>query len=53
MMRLFLCKAREQKRSLLGVNEHFAIRRLVQKELVRTSIKNKKIVDDEIIFAQG
>ena len=25
-----LCQAREQKRSLLGVNEHFAIRRLVQ-----------------------
>ena len=35
-MRLFLCEARERKRSILGVCEHFAIRRFVQKELIRT-----------------
>ena len=33
---LFLCKAREQMQSILGVCEHFAIRRFVQKEPIRT-----------------
>ena len=30
MIEEILCQTREQKRSLLSVNEHFAIRRLVQ-----------------------
>ena len=30
MMRVFLCDVRQRKRSLLGVNEHFVIRSIVQ-----------------------
>ena len=40
-----VCQAREQKRSLLGVNEHFAIRRLVQNLPFRTLL-HKKIVNE-------
>ena len=39
MIELFLCKAREQKRSIVGLGEHFAIRRFVQKEPIRTILK--------------
>ena len=36
MIELFLCKPREQKRSIVDLCEHFAIRRFVQKEPSRT-----------------
>ena len=36
MMRLFLCEARERKRSIVCLCEHSALRRFVQKELIRT-----------------
>ena len=36
MMRLFLCKARQQNRSIVSLCEDFGDRRLVQKELIRT-----------------
>ena len=52
MMRLFLCEARERKRSILGVCEHFGIRRLVQKELIRT-IFQKKMRSSEVIRLTG
>ena len=32
-----LCEARERKRSLLGVNEHFVIRSIVQNLPIRTN----------------
>ena len=35
-MRLFLCQARERKRSIVNLCEHFVIRSAVQKELIRT-----------------
>ena len=44
MIRLFLCKARERKRSIVSLCEDFVIRRLVQKELIRTILFFKKIV---------
>ena len=51
-MRLFLCKARRQKRSIVSLCEHFGDRRLVQKELIR-AFHTSKIVNYEIIFVQG
>ena len=36
MIRLFLCKARRQNRSIVNLCEDFDDRRLVQKELIRT-----------------
>ena len=36
MIEMFSCKAREQKRSIANLCEHFAIRILVQKEPIRT-----------------
>ena len=36
MMRLFLCEAKWKKRSIVDLCEHLAIRRFVQKELIRT-----------------
>ena len=35
-MRLFLCEARRQNRSIVNLCEDFGDRRLVQKELIRT-----------------
>ena len=44
MMRLFLGETRRQKRSILGVCEHFGVRRLGQKELIRetSALKNRQ-----------
>ena len=39
MLKLFLCEAREPKRSIVSLCEHFAIRRLVQKESSRTILQ--------------
>ena len=36
MIEEILCEARERKRSLLGVNEHFVIRSIVQNLPIRT-----------------
>ena len=36
LMRLFLCEARRQNRSIVSLCEDFGDRRLVQKELIRT-----------------
>ena len=35
MIRLFLCETRERKRSIVCLCEHSALRRFVQKELIR------------------
>ena len=39
MMRLFLCEVRRQKRSIVDLCEHFAIRQLVQKEPIKMFFK--------------
>ena len=36
MIRLFLYKARQQERSIVDLCEYLAVRRFVQKELIRT-----------------
>ena len=41
MIILSLCKARERKRSIVDLCEHFTLRWLVQKELIRTIFKLK------------
>ena len=51
IMRLFLCKARRQIRSIAGLCEHFDIRRLVQN--TPTSQHAPKIGDYEIIFVRS
>ena len=50
-MRLFLCEARERKRSILGVCEEPDYRKAMQNLPFRTSCQ--KIVNDEIIFVRG
>ena len=50
MIEKILCQAMEQKRSLLCVNEHFAIRRLMQN--YQSELPALKIVNDETIFVR-
>ena len=44
MMRLFLCEARRQIRSIVGLCEHFSVRHIRAKKLNRTlnESKNRK-----------
>ena len=49
MMKLFLCDARRQKRSIVDLCEHFGVRRIRAKR-VHQNHSYLKIVDDETIF---
>ena len=50
MMKLFLCDARRQKRSIVSLCEHFGDRRTRAKR-GHQNFLHIKIVDDETIFA--
>ena len=51
MMRLFLCDARRQKRSIVDLCEHFGDRR-ARAKFTNQNHHPKKIVNDEIIFVR-
>ena len=51
MMRLFLCEARERKRSIVCLCKHFTTRCFRTKNSIRTILL--KIAYDEIIFVRS